>query len=103
MTKLRALSQRKKGRDLFDLHIALQRKEVDIDKVLLCYRKYMEFVVGKAPSYKQFVNNMQEKMEDPEFTDDMQSLLRPGITFDASEAYPLIYETFIDKMEGKRD
>ena len=70
-TKLRALYQRKKGRDLFDLHIALQRKEVDIDKVLLCYRKYMEFVVGKAPSYKQFVNNMQEKMEDPEFTDDM--------------------------------
>ena len=24
-------------------------------------------------------------------------------TFNASDAYPLIYETFIDKMEGKRD
>lgn len=45
---------------------------------------------------------MQEKMEDAEFTNDMQSLLRPGITFNASDAYPLIYETFIDKMEGKR-
>ena len=62
----------------------------------------MEFVVDKAPSYKQFVNNMQEKMEDSEFTNDMQSLLRPGITFNASYAYPLIYETFINKMEGKR-
>ena len=31
------------------------------------------------------------------------TLLRPGITFNASDAYPLIYETFIDKMEGKRD
>jgi hypothetical protein len=41
-------------------------------------------------------------MEDPEFTNDMQSLLCPGITFNASEAYPLIYETCIDKMEGKR-
>ena len=92
-----------KGRDLFDLYIALQRKEVDVDKVLQCYKKYMEFVVEKAPSYKQFVNNMQEKMADPEFTNDMQSLLRPGITFNASDAYPLIYETFIDKMEGKRD
>jgi hypothetical protein len=30
------------------------------------------------------------------------TLLRPGITFNASDAYPLIYETFIDKMEGKR-
>ena len=87
-TKLRALYQRKKGRDLFDLYIALQRKDVDVD-------------VDKA--YKQFVNNMQEKMEDPEFTNDMQSLLRPGITFNASDAYPLIYDTFINKMEGKRD
>ncbi len=42
-------------------------------------------------------------MEDSEFTNDMQSLLRPGITFNASDAYPLIYETFIDRMEGKRD
>ena len=101
-TKLSALYQRKKGRDLFDLYIALQRKEVDVDKVLLCYRKYMEFVVDKTPSYKQFVNNMQEKMEDPEFTNDMQSLLRPGITFNASDAYPVVFETFIDKMEEER-
>ncbi len=102
-TKLRALYQRKKGRDLFDLFIALQRKEVNIEKVLQCYKKYMEFVVDKAPSYKQFVNNMQEKMEDPEFTNDMQSLLRTGIAFNANDAYSLIRETFIDKMEGKRD
>ena len=74
-----------------------------IDKVLHCYKKYMEFVVDKAPSYKQFVNNMQEKMEDAEFTNDMQSLLRPGISFNASDAYPLIYEAFIDRMEGKRE
>jgi hypothetical protein len=40
-------------------------------------------------------------MENPEFTNDMQSLLRPDITFDASDAYPLIYETFIDKMEER--
>lgn len=46
---------------------------------------------------------MQEKMEIPEFTNDMQSLLRPGITFKASDAYPLIYDTFIDRMDGKRD
>ena len=102
-TKLRALYQRKKGRDLFDLFIALQRKEVDVEKVLRCYKKYMEFVVGKAPSYKQFVSNMVEKMAAADFVNDMHSLLRPGITFDANDAYPLIYETFIDKMEGKRE
>ena len=42
-------------------------------------------------------------MEDPEFTNDMQSLLRLGISFNASDAYPLIYETFINRMEGKRE
>lgn len=102
-TKLRALYQRKKGRDLFDLFIAIQRKEVDVEKVLHCYKKYMEFVVGKVPSYKQFVNNMEKKMSDPEFVGDLQALLRPGIGYDARQAYPLIYQTFIDKMEGKRD
>ena len=101
-TKLRALYQRKKGRDLFDLYIALQRKEVDVEKVLLCYRKYMEFVVGKAPSYKQYVSNMQEKMSDTEFLGDMQSLIRSGIEYDTEAAYSLIYDTFIDKMDGKR-
>ena len=40
--------------------------------------------------------------KDPATVSNMQSLLRPGITFNASDAYLLIYETFIDKMEGKR-
>lgn len=102
-TKLRALYQRKKGCDLFDLYIALQRRDVDVEKVMQCYRKYMEFVVDKAPSYKQYVNNMEEKMQDPEFLDDTTMLLRPEITFSPVEAYPLVYKTFIDKMEGKRD
>lgn len=63
----------------------------------------MEFAVGKAPSYKQFVNNIQEKIADSEFTGDVQSLLRSGIEFDVEEAYRLVYDTFIDKMEGKRE
>ena len=42
-------------------------------------------------------------MTDPEFVGDLQALLRPGIGYDAKQAYPLIYQTFIDKMEGKRD
>lgn len=102
-TKLRALYQRKKGRDLFDLYVALKRRDVNIDQVMQCYKKYMEFVVKKTPSYKQFVNNMQEKMADSEFTSDMQTLLRPDMSFNPTEAFPLIYDTFINRMEGKRD
>ena len=43
-TKLRALYQRKKGRDLFDLYVALSEASVNIDEILRCYRRYMSFV-----------------------------------------------------------
>ena len=102
-TKLRALYQRKKGRDLFDLSYALANGDIDIDKVLMCYNKYMEFVVDKAPSYKQFVNNMEEKMQDSEYLEDTRSLWRADIKFDPQEAYERVYNTLIDKMAGKRN
>lgn len=102
-TKLRALYQRKKGRDLFDMHKGLTARECDIEKVLQCYKKYMEFVVERAPSYKEYVQNIQEKMEDREFLTDVNKLLRPGTVFNPQEAYQLVYDKLIDKMEGKRD
>ena len=40
-TKLRALYQRKKGRDLFDLWYALNNAEVNVDKVIKAFRHYM--------------------------------------------------------------
>ena len=102
-TKLRALYQRKKGRDLFDMHKGLTARECNIEKVLQCYKKYIEFVVERAPSYKEYVQNMQEKMEDREFLTDVNKLLRPGTVFNPQEAYQLVYDKLIDKMEGKRD
>ena len=41
-TKLRALYQRKKGRDLFDLYYALENLELDIDKIIECFHAYMQ-------------------------------------------------------------
>lgn len=103
-TKLRALYQRKKGRDLFDLQVAFESRKIDVDKVLECYRRYIEFVVEKQPTYKQFVQNMELKMQDPEFLGDTDILLREGTyPFKPQEAYQLVKEQFIDKMPGKRD
>lgn len=103
-TKLRALYQRKKGRDLFDLQVALDGRDVDVAKVLESYNRYMEFVVGKAPTYKQFMLNMELKMQDAEFLDDTDILLREGAAkFDPVRAFELVKTTFIDRMEGRRD
>lgn len=40
-TKLRALYQRKKGRDLFDLWFALEHGRVDTQRLLRCFSRYM--------------------------------------------------------------
>ena len=97
-TKLRALYQRKKGRDLFDLHKGLTARECNVEKILECYRKYMEFVVGRAPSYKEFVQNMNEKMQDDEFLTDVEPLLRHEVAFNPQEAYQFLYNKVIEKM-----
>ena len=103
-TKLRALYQRKKGRDLFDLQVALESGNIDVARVLECYQKYMEFVVEKVPTYKQFVQNMELKLQTPEFLGDMDILVREGAEqFNPNKAYDLVKKTFIDLMPGSRD
>ena len=98
-TKLRALYQRKKGRDLFDLYVALSEASVDIDEILRCYCRYMSFVVQQPPTYKQFVNNMEEKMSDPEFLGDTQNLIHPNREFNPLLGYELVRSRLIDKLQ----
>lgn len=43
-TKLRALFQRRKGRDLYDLAVALRQLPINIDKILNCFSSYMDFM-----------------------------------------------------------
>lgn len=97
-TKLRALYQRKKGRDLFDLYRAISDKNIDVELLLRCYYRYMSFSVTKAPTHKQFVLNMEDKMKDPEFLGDMDNLLHPDETFDMQEAYQIVKEGIIEKL-----
>lgn len=98
-TKLRALYQRKKGRDLFDLYQALTHAEVDCEKIIRCYSKYMNFVVQQPPTYKQFVSNMEDKMADPDFLGDTQNLIRPEMSFNPQEGYKLIKEKLINRLQ----
>ena len=98
-TKLRALYQRKKGRDLFDLYVALSEASVNIDEILRCYRRYMSFVVQQPPTYKQFISNMEEKMSDPDFLGDTQNLIRPDREFNPWSGYELVRSRLIDKLQ----
>jgi len=97
-TKIRALYQRKKGRDLFDVYYAMMSGKLDVDKTLFCYKKHMELSVGQVPSAKQYLDNLSSKVNDPLFISDMRLLLRPGIRYNVHEAYELFMEHFIEAM-----
>lgn len=97
-TKLRALYQRKKGRDLFDLYHALTNLDLDTNALIKCYKEYMAFSVDTPPTRKQFVLNMEEKLQNPDFEGDIYGLLRPGVEYDQSKAYELIKSELIEKI-----
>lgn len=97
-TKLRALYQRRKGRDLFDLNYALKMSKPIIRGILSCYHKYMEFSDGKTIAAKEFIMNLDEKMQDDVFLGDMKALLRPEVEFNMNEAYNLVKRELISKI-----
>ncbi len=98
-TKLRALYQRRKGRDLFDLYTAITQKDLNFDQILICYREYMKFVVGSnAPTQKEFLLNMEAKILNTEFLGDTQLLLRNGEDYDPQKAYELVKNNLIEKI-----
>ncbi len=79
-TKLRALYQRKKGRDLFDLDYSRKNIEIDYDKIIFCFKKYISFATGKKPPNKKiFILNIEEKEKSSDFIGDMEALLRPEL------------------------
>lgn len=53
------------------------------------------FSVDHPPTRKQFLRNLETKMQDNEFLGDTQGLLRPTATYDAHEAFNLIKDDFL--------
>ena len=54
----------------------------------------MVFSVGKSPTLKEFLQNIEQKENDPNFIGDMEALLRPEIEYDQE----LAFEWLKDKM-----
>ncbi|MGA1847043.1 nucleotidyl transferase AbiEii/AbiGii toxin family protein [Deferribacter abyssi] len=94
-TKLRALYQRKKGRDLFDLYYVLRNREVDVEKIIFCFKKYMEHD-GNNITKKDFIKNLDNKLNDADFIGDIYALLVPNIQYNCSEAYFYIKKNLLN-------
>lgn len=98
-TKLRALYQRKKGRDLFDLGLALQREGVSPERVVEAFVRYMR-EDGVRITRAMFEQNLAAKRTDRVFTADMTPLLANAQAWSFDEAFDLVWRELVGRLPG---
>ncbi len=97
-TKLRALHQRKKGRDLFDLWLYLTTTTVDESDIVRCFQEYLSRQQLRV-SAKAFRESMAVKLSRPDFRNDTRDLLRTGVSYDLDEAWRLVDERLVAHID----
>lgn len=90
-TKVRALYQRNKGRDLFDLWYGITVGKANPSVIAEVFQKYLA-ADGLRVSQREFRQNLAAKIEDPDFVSDIEDLLRLGLKYDHRQAHQYIEE-----------
>lgn len=89
-TKLRALYQRSKGRDLFDLWHVLTGLPVDDERIVWAFGEYMG---AAAFTYPQLRRNLTDKLASGNFRDDLVGLVvHQPEGYDLEDAADLVME-----------
>ena len=96
-TKLRALYQRRKGRDLFDLWYVTKQKLIRLDRVFDIFTRYC-MNGGINISSEEFIKNLALKKSRPDFQADMNALLPPTLNWNFEEAYQFVVDKIISKL-----
>jgi len=97
-TKIRALFQRKKGRDLFDLWLALTELDLDPDAILEAYRTY----APPGLTARRAMADLQAKIRDRSFRTDIAPLVDPWPNdYDIDSAGDLVTEVLLRRIPGR--
>lgn len=97
-TKLRALYQRRKGRDLFDLWFVCDRNLVNVEQVIALFHKYCMHG-GLIISKEAFIENMQLKSTSNDFRIDMDMLLPIEMKWNFDTAFEFVQGQVISKIQ----
>lgn len=96
-TKLRALYQRKKGRDLYDLWKAGQEEELDYGAIVEQFHEYMTRAETPIRQF-EFVENLESKRTDSLFTTDIEPFLADEEEFDFDTAFDFVLQNYISHV-----
>jgi predicted nucleotidyltransferase component of viral defense system len=98
-TKLRALYQRKKSRDLFDLWTAHRTVGSDPARIVACFLRYLDDG-GLRVSRAEFEANLAAKLADPTFARDVEPLLAPRAAWDIGDAARYACDQLLARLPG---
>lgn len=91
-TKIRALYQRSKGRDLFDFWLALDLLKLDPEKIIKAFDPYRP----EATSSIQMIDNLETKLSDRAFLEDINNLIvRNDLGYDPETAGRLVIKRIL--------
>lgn len=96
-TKLRALYQRRKGRDLFDVWYTVDRELINLDKVFNIFFEYNDYNHVKISS-EDFIKNIELKKNHRDFNRDMRVLLPSKLHWNFNEAYQFVVDNVISRL-----
>lgn len=94
-TKIRALYQRSKGRDLFDFWLALDLLGLDPEQIIAAFDPYRP----ENTSAIQMIDNLEAKLNDRAFLEDINSLIvKNDLGYDPDVAGKLIIEKILSRL-----
>jgi predicted nucleotidyltransferase component of viral defense system len=99
-TKLRALYQRRKGRDLFDLAVALENTKVDPERIVKAFGEYMHHE-GHKVTRAQFERNLAAKFRNAQFMADIGPLLAASYKYDRDKAAEVVLNRLVALLPGE--
>lgn len=100
-TKLRALLQRRKNRDLFDLAQGLEQLGMNVDKLVACFDHYLaleDTAITRAEAEQRMLQKLTRSL-----TEDIAPLLPAGVRFDDSDAlraFERVWVKLVSRLKG---
>lgn len=99
-TKLRALLQRRKGRDLFDFHAGFEQLTLDAARVIAVFDYYMAqdgTAISRANAEERLLGKLTRSL-----TEDIAPLLAPGVTYGETEALDAFARVWFELVAGMK-
>jgi predicted nucleotidyltransferase component of viral defense system len=99
-TKFRALYQRAKGRDLYDLWMAIEQLGVNCGDLLEAFKFYSEEHSMKV-SRAEYEKSLIQKMTLKDFLDDAKRVLPGGVPWNPEHAFNIVSDRLVRHLPGE--